>query len=136
MRIFKFIQLLQNINNNKKNANEIDNVLLHLRHYSLKNQNRSDFRKSILLASPFIWVINLLLIPLLVVGKFKSLILSALLACIPFLIFEIINFKQYVLLTAIIWALTNIKSFCETLINFCFDFFDFVFLGKFTKKFP
>ena len=126
-----FSTLLQ-IRVNEDEAKDLDHVLLHIRHKSLVGQDPKGRRKSILMGLPFVWLLQLLMLPLTAVSHFKTLLIGLLIAAIPFLVFEVLDLRASLILWMIVWAGLNINHILQSFVELLFDLLDFFTLGKLT----
>ena len=109
-------------------------MLLHLRHKALKADSSSDQTKMTLLSIPFVWLIEIVTLPRLFIGKFKSLLISLIISAISLIILPDFELTNFIFLTLLLWSLLNIKAVCEKLFELLFDLLDLVFLGNLTNK--
>ena len=126
-----FSTLLQ-IRVNEDEAKDLDHILLHIRHKSLVVQDPKGRRKSILMGLPFVWLLQLLMLPLTAVSYFKTLLIGLLIAAIPFLVFEVLDLRASLILWMIVWAGLNINHILQSFVELLFDLLDFFTLGKLT----
>ena len=118
----------------EKNVLPLENVLLNLRYLSLEKNTRSERRLMVFLAFPFVWVTNILMLPLCLISHFKTFLLSSLLLLIPYQVFGIITGGQFFILTPALWASLNYKAVSINLSIFLFDFCDLLTGGFLTEK--
>ena len=119
---------------NEDIALQLDHVLLHLRHKAIKAHSSSEQTKMTLLSVPFVWLIEIMTLPMLFIGKFRTFLISLIISAITLTILPGFNLKSFILLTLLLWSLLNIKGVCEKIFELLFDIFDLVFLGKLTSK--
>ena len=111
----------------------VENVLLHIRMRGLKKATRTDRRKTVFLAFPVVWLMNLILFPFTVLGYPKSFVVSLAGAFIPYYVFEFITQAEFFMLSLFFWALINYKPVYITVSKFCFDLLDFLSFGSLTE---
>lgn len=111
----------------------VENILLHIRIRGLMKCTRAERRKSIILALPFAWLLNLLLFPFVALSYTISFVISLVGAFIPYYVFELITQADFFALSLLFWALINYKPVYFTATKFLFDLFDFLSFGSITE---
>ena len=111
----------------------VENILLHIRIRGLMKCTRAERRKSIILALPFTWLLNLLLFPFVALSYTISFVISLAGAFIPYYVFELITQADFFALSLLFWALINYKPVYFTATKFLFDLFDFLSFGSITE---
>jgi ankyrin repeat protein len=111
----------------------VENILLHIRIRGLMKCTRAERRKSIILALPFAWLLNLLLFPFVALSYTISFVISLAGAFIPYYVFELITQADFFALSLLFWALINYKPVYFTATKFLFDLFDFLSFGSITE---
>ena len=118
---------------NQRDVSPIENILLNLRVTALSKHSRSERRRLVLLGVVFSWISALLLLPISILFSYKTTLASLALAIVPFKVFELISFAQFLLLSAIIWAALNYKDLSQKVQHFVVDLFDFISAGRITE---
>ena len=111
----------------------IDNVLFHIRCRGLKKIQTRHLYLQVLINWFFTLVIKVVTFPIAVARDYKNVLISLLLSLIPYAVFELIEFNNFLLLLVIIWLLLNIKIVVKNIYLIAFDIGD-VFSGMFITR--
>lgn len=129
----EFANSMLHIASTEADLRPMDNILLNLRMSGLRQHSNDDIKKIVRLGLPISGVAQIFLSPLTLISDFKSFLLSALIALIPYQIFNLIGALDFFLLTIFIWAVLNVSKVSSGILAFVFDFVDFLSGGYFTR---
>jgi len=130
-----FLNLISDIYSIAEETSSIENVLLNLRLKGIGKNNIRERKKIARLGFLFLWSTKILMLPILIVTYFKSFILSLFVSLIPYVVFNILSFSNFLLLILLIWAACNYKSVSILVGLFFFDLLEFISGGKLFDKF-
>lgn len=109
-----------------------ENVMLHIRLRGLQNTGRSTILKIILLGLPLRFLLDIIMLPLTLFGRFISVTITSIII-FTIWIFYSISILQCFYLTVFLLTILNIKSVSNYLKCFIFDIGDILTYGLFTK---
>jgi ankyrin repeat protein len=127
----EFLKTLFKFSIDRKGLSDIDNVLLDIRCRELSEYSKAELRKMTFLSLPFSWILEIIFFPMKMLSV--QFLFSLLVALVPYLVFSLLNFWEFLILVFIVWAAVSIKSLCSTLLELLVDLTDLILLGRITS---